>query len=146
MIKKAENGNLDILIWKIFILSLWVLLIELRILLFFSFFRFRVTWPGSRVRRNLPIDFEFLVLNFEPLYGLLYIKRKHVICRIQKCALDLDFITMVTVTGIFWYEWSKWPFRTIMIESGHVTHHSNASELNIPMKSFLVWKNCPKSS
>ena len=146
MIKSAKNGNLDILIWNFFVFSLWLLFIELRILLLFPFFRFRVTWPGNRIRRNLPIDFEILILNFEPLYGLLYIKRKHVICRTQKCALDFDFITMFTVTVIFRSEWSKWPFRTIIFESGHVTHHSNASELNIPMKSFLVWKNCPKSS
>ena len=45
----------------------------------FSFFCFRVTWPGNRVRKNLPIDFEIRIRNFERLYGLLYIKRKRVI-------------------------------------------------------------------
>ena len=144
--KSFGNTFLITWIWKIFVFSLRILLIKLRICIFLSFSRFRVTWPGNRVRRNLPIDFEILILNFEPLYGLLYIKRKHVICRTQKCALDLDFITMFTVTVIFRSEWSKWPFCTIIIESGHVTHHSNASELNIPMKSFLMWKNCPGSS
>ena len=87
MIKSARNGNLDILIWFFFVFSLWLLFIEFRILLLFHFFRFRVTWPGNRVRRNLPIDFEILIQNFEPLYGMLYIKRKHVICRTQKHAV-----------------------------------------------------------
>ena len=146
MIKFATEGNLDTRIWKISVFSLWVLLIELRILIFLPFFRFRVTWLKIRIRKHLPIDLETRILNLNWLNGLLYIKRKRVICRTQKCALDLDFITMVTVTVIFRYEWSKWPFRTIMIESGHVTHHSNASELNIPIKSFSVWKNCPGTS
>ena len=141
MIKSARNGNLDILIWKILFFSLWLLFIRLRILLLFPFFRFRVTWPGNRVRRNLPIDFEILILSFEPLYGLLYIKRKHVICRTQKCALDLDFITMFTVTVIFRSEWSKWPFRTKMNQSGHVIHHSKAYELYISKKTFSWQKN-----
>ena len=115
-----------------------MLFIKLRILLFFPFFRFRVTWPGNRVRRNLPIDFEILILNFEPIYGLLYIKRKHVICRIQKNSWAR---IMVEIPFTFRYEWSKWPFRTKMNQSGHVIHHSKAYELNISKKTFSWQKN-----
>ena len=86
-IKYATEGNLKTRTWKIIVFSLLILLIKLQIPLFFSFSRFRVTWPGNRVRKNLPIDFEILILNFEPSYGLLYIKRIRVICRTQKYAL-----------------------------------------------------------
>ena len=67
----------------------------------FSFFCFRVTWPGNRVRKNLPIDFEILILNFEPPYGFRYIKRKHVICRTQKHALKSNSKILVKITVIF---------------------------------------------
>ena len=40
MIKSAKNRNLEILKRKIFVFSLWILLIELRILLLFPFFVF----------------------------------------------------------------------------------------------------------
>ena len=118
--------------------SLWVSLIKLCILILFSFFHFRVTWPGNRVRGNLPIDFEIMIPNFERLYGLSYIKRKHVICRFQKDTLPWNSKLMVKITVTFRYEWSKWPFYTKMIWSGHVTHQSKAYELNIPKKSFSL--------
>ena len=137
-IKSARNTNLESQTWKIFVFSLWVSLIKLCILILFSFFHFRVTWPGNRVRGNLPIDFEIMILNFERLYGLSYIKRKHVICRFQKHALPWISKLVVKITVTFRYEWSKWPFYTKMIWSGHVTHQSKAYELNIPKKSFSL--------
>ena len=103
---------------------------------FFIFFRFRVTWPGNRVRGNLPIDFEIMILNFERMYGLSYIKRKHVICWFQKHALTWNSKLVVKILVTFRYEWSKWPFCTKMIWSGHVTHQSKAYELNIPKNLF----------
>ena len=45
--------------------------------------------------------FEILILNFELLYGLLYIKRKHVICRTQKHALKSNSLIVVKITVIF---------------------------------------------
>ena len=111
-IKYATEGNLKTRTWKIIVFSLLILLIKLQIPLFFSFSRFRVTWPGNRVRKNLPIDFEILILNFEPSYGLLYIKRMRVICRTQKYALKSNSKIVVKITVIFRYEWSKWPFCT----------------------------------
>ena len=136
MIKKARNTNLESQTWKIFVFTLWVSLIKLRILIFLPFFHFRVTWPGNRVRKNLPIDFEIRILNFDRLYGLIYIKRKHVICRIQKNSLAWNSRIMVEIPFTFRYEWSKWPFRTKMNQSGHVIHHSKAYELNISKKTF----------
>ena len=52
--------------------------------LLWKFLFFRSDW--NRVRTNLPIYFEILTLNFEPLHGMAYIKRKHAICRTQKHA------------------------------------------------------------
>ena len=78
-------------------------------------FLFRVTWPGNRVRKNLPIDFEIRILNFERFYGLSYIKRKHVISRTQKQALKWNSRFVIKTTFIFRYEWWKWLFSTKII-------------------------------
>ena len=101
MIKTARNTYLATRTWKIFVFSLFIFSFELRILIFFPFSRFRVTWPGNRVRKNLPIDSEILILNFEPLYGLLYIKRKLVICRTQKYTLKSNSKIVVKIPLFF---------------------------------------------
>ena len=108
--KSLGDKILNTRTWKIFVFSLRILLITLRICILLSFSRFRVTWLENWVRKNLPIDFEFGILYLEWLYGLLYIKRKHVIHRAQKYASDENSMTMVKITVNFHYEWSKWPF------------------------------------
>ena len=71
---------------KIFVFSLWVSLIKLRICVFLSFFDFWVMCLGNRARKNLPIDSEILIMNFEWSYDLLYLIWKRSICRTQKYA------------------------------------------------------------
>ena len=65
MIKSAENGNLETRTWKSFISLLCIFIFRFHTPLFFPFFRFRVTWPGNRVRKNLPVDLEIRILNFD---------------------------------------------------------------------------------
>ena len=55
---------------KKLVFSLWILLIELRILLFFPFFVFESHDLGIESGENLPIDFVFGVVNYGLLYGL----------------------------------------------------------------------------
>ena len=110
-----------------------------------SFFRFWVTWPENRVRKNLPIDFEVIVVNYDPLYGVLYIKRKLMSSGTQKHSFHEFFSTSDEVTVISYFEWSKWPFCTKMCSSGHVTQYSKAYELNIPKKTFSWQKIAPES-
>ena len=106
----------------------------------FSFFSFSSHMIRKSSQENLPVDFEIRILNFERLYGMSYIKRKRMICRTQKRASNWNSKVMVKIAVTFRYVWSKWPFCTKMIPSGHVTHHSKAYELNIPKKSFSLWK------
>ena len=136
--KSLGDTILDTRTWKIFVFSLRILLITLRICILLSFSHFWVTWLENWVRKNLPIDFEFRILVLEWLYGLLYIKRKHAICGTQNYALELNSMTMVKFTVNFRVKWSKWPFCKKMIRNGHVTHHSRARKLFILNKIILT--------
>ena len=104
-----------------------------------SFFRFWVTWPENRVRKNLPIDFEVIVVNYDPLYGVLYIKRKLMSSGTQKHSFHEFFSTSDEVTVISYFEWSKWPFPTKFTQIGYVTHQTWSDEPRIPKKLFW-WK------
>ena len=68
---------------------------------FCYFFRFRVRWLGNRVRKNLPIDSEIMILNFWWSYDLLYIIWKRSFCKTQKYASHENSMIMIEVTVIF---------------------------------------------
>ena len=60
--KSFANKFLITRIGKFFVFLLRILLIKLRICIFLSFSRFRVTWLENWVRKNLPKDLEFKIL------------------------------------------------------------------------------------
>ena len=122
MIKWAKNGNLHILKLKIFVFLLWILLIQLRILLFLPFFVFESDDMVIESGKNLPIDSEFMILSFEWLYDLLYIIWKRAICRFQKYAFPQNLMIVVEITIIFRSRLWKWPFSIKSTESAHVMH------------------------
>ena len=62
--KSFANKFLITRIGKFFVFLLRILLIKLRICIFLSFSRFRVTWLENWVRKNLPKDLEFKILFF----------------------------------------------------------------------------------
>ena len=102
--------------------SLRVLLIELQISYCLSFFVFESHDMVIESGKNLPIDSEIMILNFQYLYDLLYIIWKRAICRFQKYPLPQNLMIVVEITVIFRSRWSKWLFSTKSTENAHVMH------------------------
>ena len=73
MIKSGSDQFLRIQSRIFFVFSLRVLLIELQISYCLSFFVFESHDMVIESGKNLPIDSEIMILNFEYLYDLLYI-------------------------------------------------------------------------
>ena len=134
MIKSAKNGNLDKLISKILVLPLWIFLVELRILLFFSLclFSSHVTRKSSQEKSAYRLW--IMILNFWWLYALLYIIWKRTLCRTQTYASYENSIIVVDVTVIFHCWCSKSPFATKCTVSALVMHHKRVNE-------FIIQKN-----
>ena len=134
MIKSAENDNLETQTWKPFISSLCVFLFNYTFRYFFPFFIFeshdQEIESGKSFFRFWNSNSEFCTV----VWLVIYQKKARCLQNSKTC-IQLKFQGDGQNNGHF----SLWVVK-ITINSGHVTHHSKAYELNIPKKSFSLWK------
>ena len=146
MITLADGNFLGTWLSKIFVFSLWILLVKLRILLFLPFLDFKSHDLDIRPRRNLPIGFEIVSVKFKWIYAMLHIILKLMMCLLWICQNKRNLTTWILSMAMWPFLLSKWPIPLKIAHFGHVTNNFEAFSKLIKIQTFWLRKNIQYAS